>query len=103
MDIERINQLNQKSKNKNKYKTYCQRCNLNFYNYSYNTNCPKCGNKLVEQESTTQKHIPKCPVCGSSEINAISYFKRGSYGIAFGLFSKTARSQWECKNCGNKF
>lgn len=49
------------------------------------------------------KHQPKCPVCSSPNIRKISITKRAIHGTAFGLFSKTARSQWECLNCGNKF
>lgn len=48
-------------------------------------------------------YTPKCPVCGSPNIHKISVTKRVVSGAAFGLFSKTARSQWECSNCGNKF
>lgn len=48
-------------------------------------------------------YTPKCPVCGSPNIHKISTTKRVVSGAAFGLFSKTARSQWECSNCGNKW
>lgn len=48
-------------------------------------------------------YTPKCPVCGSPNIHKISVTKRVVSGAAFGLFSKTARSQWECSNCGNKW
>ena len=49
------------------------------------------------------KNIPKCPTCQSSKIKKISGVKRVVHGYAFGLFSKTARSQFECKNCGYKW
>lgn len=48
-------------------------------------------------------NIPRCPVCRSPEIQKIGAGKRMVHGAAFGLFSKTARSQWECKHCGNKW
>ena len=48
-------------------------------------------------------NIPRCPVCRSPEIRKIGAGKRAVHGAAFGLFSKTARSQWECKHCGNKW
>lgn len=57
--------------------------------------------KMAEHFCTT--YTPKCPVCGSPNIHKISATKRVVSGAAFGLFSKTARSQWECSNCGNKF
>ncbi len=46
---------------------------------------------------------PKCPTCQSINIKKISATKRVVHGYAFGLFSKTARSQFECKNCGYKW
>ena len=49
------------------------------------------------------KNLPKCPLCQSTNIKQISVAKRAAHGYAFGLFSNTARSQWECLNCGNKF
>lgn len=49
------------------------------------------------------KNIPKCPLCQSTNIKQISVAKRAVHGYAFGLFSNTARSQWECLNCRNKF
>ena len=48
-------------------------------------------------------YAPKCPVCGSPNIHKISATKRVVSGAALGLLSKTARSQWECSNCGNKW
>lgn len=69
----------------------------------------KCGQEDEEFEQRKLNQIfqktytPKCPVCGSPNIHKISATKRVVSGAAFGLFSKTARSQWECSNCGNKF
>ena len=59
--------------------------------------------KRNEQLFSQTKYQPKCPLCQSPNIQQISLVKRGVGGAMFGLFSKTARSQWECKNCGNKF
>ena len=50
-----------------------------------------------------QQYTPKCPVCQSPNISKLSTVNRAAHGFAFGLFSKTARSQWVCSNCGNKF
>lgn len=46
---------------------------------------------------------PKCPTCGSNNVNKISTMNRAVHGYAFGLFSKTARSQFECLDCGYKW
>lgn len=57
----------------------------------------------ISNQHTTPKLVPKCPLCQSPKIRQISTVKRGVFGMAFGLLSTTARSQWECLNCGNKF
>lgn len=49
------------------------------------------------------EHLPKCPTCGSINIQKISSVSRITSAAMFGFFSKTARSQFECKNCGYKW
>lgn len=53
------------------------------------------------QKITEEHYTPKCPVCQSPNIQKISDISRVAHGVVFGLFSKTARSQWKCNNCGN--
>ncbi len=53
------------------------------------------------QQSTT--NIPQCPTCGSTNIKKISATSKAVGAGLFGLFSKTARSQFECKDCGYKW
>lgn len=50
-----------------------------------------------------EPNVPKCPTCGSTNIKRISSLSRATHGFAFGLLSKTARSQFECKNCRYKW
>lgn len=97
----------------------CESCGLieTIYNGS---NCLICGGKLVEYNATYEEIenqwrqnnfkekppktvVPKCPLCQSPNIRKIPKTKRAIHGYAYGLFSNTARSQWECLNCGNKF
>lgn len=42
----------------------------------------------------------KCPTCGSKNVERISLTNRAVHAYAFGLFSKTAKSQFKCKDCG---
>lgn len=62
-----------------------------------------------QNEYRTQLNInqninqPKCPTCGSTNIEKISTTKKAAGGFMFGLFSKTARSQFACKDCGYKW
>lgn len=60
----------------------------------------------VQPRSLSQ--LPKsptltCPTCGRHNVRQISYAERGVSAGIFGLFSKTARSQFECKDCGYKW
>ena len=50
-----------------------------------------------------EQNVPKCPTCGSTNIKKISSVSKAAHGLAFGLFSKTARSQFECLNCHYKW
>ena len=101
--------------------TKCTKCG--FVSSFDREKCLICGGKLIHYEETPeelenrletlrcknlcksqqQDNIPKCPLCQSPNIKQISAIKRAAHGYAFGLFSNTARSQWECLNCGNKF
>lgn len=96
----------------------CPICNTKYSdNYYF---CIKDHNKLEkiidEQEVTItqmsdgsiqynykKQFQPKCPTCGSPDVYKISDIDKGIHAFMWGLFSKTARSQFECKNCGYKW
>lgn len=59
--------------------------------------------QIFKPKSVSNPNQPKCPTCGSTNIEKISTTSRVTHGLMFGLFSKTARSQFKCKNCGNKW
>lgn len=46
---------------------------------------------------------PKCPTCSSTNISKISTTSKVAGAAFFGLFSKTAKSQFKCNNCGYKW
>lgn len=46
---------------------------------------------------------PKCPTCGSTNIKKISATSKMLGAAMWGLFSKTAHSQFQCNNCGYKW
>lgn len=58
--------------------------------------------KQVKYKQNAQ-NIPKCPTCSSTNIRKISITRKVAGAIGFGLLSKTAKSQFECKNCGYKW
>ena len=54
--------------------------------------------RLAEESSK-----PKCPTCGSTNIEKISAGKKITGGLFFGLFSSDVRKTFRCKNCGYKW
>ena len=45
-----------------------------------------------------QQNIPKCPMCGSTNISKISTMSRATSIIGFGILSKKIGKQWQCNN-----
>lgn len=60
---------------------------------------------LGQQESSrTQTDTrPKCPTCGSTNIEKISMTRKAFGGAMFGIFSSDVRNTMRCKNCGHKW
>lgn len=110
------NELHKNQKNSNKA-DYFLRCPVCGKEYLYEINhCIECGYKTeayqqellrlqrdMESYKPVTKYVPQCPTCGSTNIQKISATKKAAGAIGFGLFSKTAKSQFECKNCGYKW
>lgn len=57
------------------------------------------GKKIIEE----QANIPKCPTCGSTNVEKISLTKKAFGGAMFGLFSSDIRNTMHCKHCGCKW
>ena len=55
------------------------------------------------KQKTVEENLPKCPTCGSTNIEKISSFDKAAGAVMFGLFSKTAKSQFKCRKCGYKW
>ena len=56
-------------------------------------------NDIYKQPS----NLPKCPTCGSTNIKKISVVSKAGGMFMFGIFSKTAKSQFQCEDCGYKW
>lgn len=59
--------------------------------------------RSLKQRTHSYSSIPHCPTCNSTNIKRISTASKAVGVGLFGLFSKTARSQFECKDCGYKW
>lgn len=59
--------------------------------------------QIDNHQPSPQPSIPHCPTCNSTNIKRISAASKAVGVGLFGIFSKTARSQFECKDCGYKW
>ena len=57
----------------------------------------------TEEERKRQSNVPKCPTCGSTNIEKISAGKKMSGAFLFGIFSSDIRNTMHCKDCGAKW
>lgn len=80
---------------------YCLSDNQRLINYT--TEQSEQDQLRQRKQQEPQQNLPRCPVCQSTNLKKISTAAKVASGFAFGLFSTTARSQFECKNCGYKF
>ncbi len=71
----------------------------------YNLKMSQFRTQLEQQKSTKiqANNRPKCPTCGSTNIEKISATKKVFSGAMFGLFSSDIRNTMHCKNCGAKW
>ena len=60
-------------------------------------------NKPTQPSQPTPQNIPKCPTCGSTNVEKISTAKK-AFGFALvGLFSSNLGKTMHCRNCGYKW
>lgn len=70
--------------------------------------CPRCYEQLVKLSTTnknanntskTEVNIPKCPTCGSTNIQRITVGEKIVSGAVWGLFSNKIHKSFMCNNC----
>ena len=59
--------------------------------------------KVLYLKSKQNNNQLKCPTCGSDKIKKISVSAKIGGAMMFGIFSKTAKSQFKCEKCGYKW
>ena len=57
----------------------------------------------MQKEKDKQNFIPKCPICGSTNIRKIGLLNRAISTELWGLGSKKIGKQFHCNNCGADF
>ena len=57
-----------------------------------------------KQDITQQQHIPKCPICQSTNLSKITIVQKAGKIALFGIFGMGDNGKtWKCNNCGSKF
>lgn len=57
----------------------------------------------LAQQKRSSDNTPKCPTCGSTNIEKISVGKKVTGGFFLGIFSSDVRNTMHCKDCGAKW
>lgn len=61
----------------------------------------------IQQQAKIQKqsevNIPKCPTCGSTNIQKISGLSKAGSVALWGIFSRKVHKQWHCNECGSEW
>lgn len=95
--------------------TKCKTCGQEmkfWWTHPYNpkNNIRQANSMNSHSRATTQKqtqpineYVPKCPTCGSPDVEKISLTSKVVGGALFGLFSSNVRKTMHCKNCGYKW
>lgn len=89
----------------NEYSKLCPICNTEM-EFFYNGDCDtELAEKVKNQKPIVPSTKPtiKCPTCGSTQVKRISTTAKVVGATMFGLFSKTAQSQFECLDCKYKW
>ena len=64
----------------------------------------KAQQKMIEKEQIEkQQNTPKCPTCGSTNVEKISATKKAIGFVAVGVFSSNFGKTMHCKQCGYKW
>lgn len=101
------NKLGYPLPNKELHKKYIEQCkcqkeqeriNKQFEDYS---TALEHGRQILEE----QKNVPKCPICGSANINKITVGSRAVKTAVFGVYGAVddAGKTYKCGKCGCKF
>lgn len=63
----------------------------------------ECNRTQAMKNLQPKKNVPKCPTCGSTNVEKIGALERGISVTAWGLFSSKLGKTMKCKNCGYKW
>lgn len=59
--------------------------------------------RVQEHKKAANSNLPKCPICGSTNLKKLSFTNKAVSVGVFGLLSNKINKTWECKNCKSTF
>lgn len=59
--------------------------------------------RVQEYKKAANSHIPKCPICGSTNLKKLDALDRGFSVFMLGLGSNKIGKTYQCKNCKSTF
>lgn len=69
--------------------------------------CNTCNKSLVSEEEyrklKTNPNVPKCPICGSTDLKKLSALDRSASAFVWGLGSNKIGKTYECRKCKSTF
>ena len=63
----------------------------------------RANERAQRQQFQQTQNQPKCPTCGSTNVEKISVGQKIGGSFLFGVFSSNVRNTMHCKNCGSKW
>lgn len=85
---------------------YCKHCGVGAAHSDSAKKCAICGGTEFIQHtyrSATPQNIPKCPICGSTNLKKLSALDRGASAFMWGIGSNKIGKTYQCNNCKSTF
>ena len=85
---------------------YCKKCGVGAAHSDSAKRCAICGGTEFVQHvyrSAKPENIPKCPICGSTNLKKLTALDRGTSAFMWGLGSNKIGKTYECRNCKATF
>lgn len=75
------------------------------FHYQQSCECYAKNLAQIQKEKDKQNCIPRCPVCGSTNVNKINIGSRAVKMAVFGVVraADDAGKTYKCENCASKF
>lgn len=90
---------------------HCPKCNKKYFfegeasELEKEFECEICGYPYANEtyapslSDSDSKYTPKCPTCGSPDVERISGAEKFGSALLNGLFSTKIRKSYKCNNC----